>query len=843
MSSSGSSADVYAETLAVFDQRDDPCEPFTTPEVADALNTARRTVYKRLEKLVNRGDLKTKKVGANARVWWKPTSPPEKSRTKEGKHQRAEFESSVENVLERITDGFYALDEDFRFTYLNTRTEDLLDLEDSAVLGQNIHDTLLLTDAFETALYEASETREPVKVEDYYDPFDVWFEKVIYPSETGLSVYFRDITARKRLEHDLQTERDHFRVVIENSPVVAFRLDTDLRYTWLYNPHEDFEDGDLMGKREDELLPPETAEMLMAPKRAALETGERVREELTYELPSGEVTYDLTVVPVRDETGEIDGLSCVAVDITDRKQREQDLKRYERIVETVRDGVYALDPDDRFVLVNQGFCDLVGYDRETLLGAHSTLIESLAVNDTANALQAEVRAGERDVGVVEAEFETATGETVPVESRIVPFEYADGRVGRCGIVRDVTEQKRREEELKALNRLNSVFQGVTHSIIGSSSREEIEKTITEHLTNSDSYEYAWIGHLDRHGEKIVPQIAGTNEADLSEIPLTSATDDPTSHGPIATALRTGEVQVTFDSTADPLFDQWKRSQDIRHQVGISIPIAYKERVYGVLILYTTRENVFHENERRISERLGEFVGHAINAIERKQALLDDRVHEITFQSHRFEEILIEAAGDESFTVSIEKVVALPDDQSIAYYSLDGLDPAVFIDVIEQYNPDAEYHVFDEEGSRARVEVQQSNLTPATELARYDSWIADGTLQNGEFRLRVQVPKYSHVREVKEVVKEAYPDAEVVAQTEVERESTRLSDVFSDLDDHLTERQRTALEVAYYSGYFDWPRAITGEELAERLDVTQGTVSHHIRHGEHKLLAAFFGSTS
>ncbi|ADB63056.1 putative PAS/PAC sensor protein (plasmid) [Haloterrigena turkmenica DSM 5511] len=839
MSSSGSSGDVYAETLAVFDQRDDPYEPFTTPEVADSLNTARRTVYKRLEKLVNRGDLKTKKVGANARIWWKSTSPPGNHTPKKAKHQRTEFESIVENVLERNTDGFYSLDEDLQFTYVNTRTEELLDLEESAVLSQNIHDTPLLTDAFEAALHEASETREPVIVEDYYAPFEVWFENAIYPSETGLSVYFRDISDRKRLEHDLQTERDHFRVVIENSPIVAFRMDSDLRYTWLYNPDQDFEDVDVTGKRDDELLPPETAEMLMAPKRAALETGEQVREERTYELPSGEVTYDLTVEPDRDETGEIDGISCVAVDITDQKQRERDLKRYERIVETVPDGVYALDSDDRFILINQAFCELVGYDRETLLGAHSTLIENQAVNDTANALQAEIQAGERDVGVIEAKFETATGETVPVESRIAPFEHADGRVGRCGVVRDVTEQIRREEELTALNRLNSVFQDVTHAIVESSSREEIEQTIAEHLTNSDSYEYAWIGHLDRHGERILPQIVGTNDVELPEIPLSSATDNSTSYPPAAEAMRTGRVQVTDDSIADPVLNQWKQSQDIRHRAGISIPIAYEERVHGVLNVYTARENAFDENERRIVRRISEVVGHSISAIERKRALLEDRVHEITFRSHRFTETLTDAAGDESFTVSIEKSVALPDDQSIAYYSLDGLDPAVFIDVIEQYNPDGEYHVTDEEGSRARVEVQQSNLTLAAELAKYNSWIADGTLQNGEFRLRVQVPQYAQVREVKDIVTEAYPDVEVLAQIEVERESTRLSDVFSDLDDQLTERQRTALEVAYYSGYFDWPRAITGEELAERLDVTPGTVSHHLRHGEHKLLSAFF----
>jgi len=70
--SSGPSGDVYGETLSVFEQRDDSTEPLTTPEVADGLDAAQGTVSKRLEQLVRRGELETKDVGANARVWWRP---------------------------------------------------------------------------------------------------------------------------------------------------------------------------------------------------------------------------------------------------------------------------------------------------------------------------------------------------------------------------------------------------------------------------------------------------------------------------------------------------------------------------------------------------------------------------------------------------------------------------------------------------------------------------------------------------------------------------------------------------------------------------------------------------
>jgi hypothetical protein len=64
--------DIHADTLAVFDRREDRYEPLTTPEVADALGVGRRTVYERLRTPVDRGDLRTKATGSNARVWWRP---------------------------------------------------------------------------------------------------------------------------------------------------------------------------------------------------------------------------------------------------------------------------------------------------------------------------------------------------------------------------------------------------------------------------------------------------------------------------------------------------------------------------------------------------------------------------------------------------------------------------------------------------------------------------------------------------------------------------------------------------------------------------------------------------
>jgi predicted DNA binding protein len=57
-------------------------------------------------------------------------------------------------------------------------------------------------------------------------------------------------------------------------------------------------------------------------------------------------------------------------------------------------------------------------------------------------------------------------------------------------------------------------------------------------------------------------------------------------------------------------------------------------------------------------------------------------------------------------------------------------------------------------------------------------------------------------------------------------------------DELTDRQRAALEAAYYAGFFEWPREHSGESVADSLGVSPPTFHQHIRAAENKVMQAF-----
>ena len=105
-------------------------------------------------------------------------------------------QSSPEEVLERVSDAVFELDEDWRFTYCNDQAETLFQRDRADLLGEAIWKEFpRLTDSpFQWEHEHAMETQEAVTFETHSPPQDGWFEIRAYPSETGLSVYVRDIT-------------------------------------------------------------------------------------------------------------------------------------------------------------------------------------------------------------------------------------------------------------------------------------------------------------------------------------------------------------------------------------------------------------------------------------------------------------------------------------------------------------------------------------------------------------------------------------------------------------------------------------------------------------------------
>jgi PAS domain S-box-containing protein len=120
---------------------------------------------------------------------------------------------------------------------------------------------------------------------------------------------------------------DHFMTALDQSPVVVFAQDSDLRYIWSYNQQLGLTDTSILGMTDEEAFLPDDAARLTALKRQVLETGETVRAEAALTVGDEVHIRDLTLKPFRDAGGRIVGITGTAFDVTERDRVEAALRK------------------------------------------------------------------------------------------------------------------------------------------------------------------------------------------------------------------------------------------------------------------------------------------------------------------------------------------------------------------------------------------------------------------------------------------------------------------------------------------------------------------------------------
>ena len=124
---------------------------------------------------------------------------------------RAEAEATrnrINNILESITDAFFAVNEQWKFTYVNHQAEVLLQRKREELIDESIWDEFphAVGSMFEDNYRQVVSERVSVTFEEFYPPLNTWFEVYAYPSKDGMSVYFKDITERKQAQAELQLQ-------------------------------------------------------------------------------------------------------------------------------------------------------------------------------------------------------------------------------------------------------------------------------------------------------------------------------------------------------------------------------------------------------------------------------------------------------------------------------------------------------------------------------------------------------------------------------------------------------------------------------------------------------------
>ncbi|WP_440766927.1 PAS domain S-box protein [Natronorubrum sp. DTA7] len=397
-----------------------------------------------------------------------------KEREQQLEQRKTELETELSEVLDRISDAFYALDDEWRFTHLNDQAAEILHQSKEELLGCEL--SAVFPDATAGVYWRefrtAMETQEPVSFDVYGEDLDAWFEFNVYPSESGLSIYFRDVTERVARERELAK----YETIVETINDGIYVKDEDGYFTMVNDAY-----AELTGYDREELVGAHASlvvdEATIGKSQERMETrdtraGTPAMEADIHTATGDRVPAEGTFATVRtgDEREEIG----VVRDITERRERERALQERERrlkryneytddILNAVDDLFYLLDENGDLQRWNESISDVTGFSDEEIGSMH--VLEFFAEDDREKIATAIKEGFDTGSTQVDVEVRTEDHTNMPYEFVASTLEDPDGNVVLAGIGRDITDRREYEHKLEASNeRLEQFAYAASHDL-------------------------------------------------------------------------------------------------------------------------------------------------------------------------------------------------------------------------------------------------------------------------------------------------------------------------------------------------------------------------------------------
>ncbi|WP_277542838.1 bacterio-opsin activator domain-containing protein [Haloarcula laminariae] len=367
-----------------------------------------------------------------------------------------------------------------------------------------------------------------------------------------------------------------------------------------------------------------------------------------------------------------------------------------------------------------------------------------------------------------------------------------------------------------LRRTIGVASEVGAALSEAATGQEIAETVCDRLAATEGFRFAWLA--EHTGDGLTPRaIAGTGEQRVTE--------QRRAHGDVATdAIEGNEV----------------RSVEGRDGPVVFVPLVREDAVSGALAVGTTAG--IGDAEREALGALGAHVGAALSAVERKRLLLADTVTELTFKSTDADAVTVGLSATLDCRVELSGVVPVGGRSLLYYLVVDGASTDAVLDYVTDDPATVDARLIEDYRDGALLEVVVT-AAPTLSLVENGGRIRDLTAESGEATITAELPTDTDLRGVVDTVVGAYPGTTLSAKHETERPVETDTGFRKHLSDHLSDRQATVLEAAYHSGYFEWPRGTTAEELADSLAVSAPTLHNHLRKAQQKVLTAFFAEAS
>jgi PAS domain S-box-containing protein len=373
-------------------------------------------------------------------------------------------EEKYRRLVEDIYDAIYSLDLSGRITYISPASKAIIGYRPEELVGRHFSEFIYPEDlpplrkSFKDILrgeHYPSEYRVCGKAGDIR-----WVRSYSRGITEGGRIrsirgLLSDITDRKLAEDSLRATQQRQQALLDNIPDLAWLKDSEGRFTAVNEPFArscGFKPKDLIGKSDLDVWPKRLALKYMADDRKVMKGRQRkVIEEPLADKGGGEKTIETIKTPVFGQEGKVIGTVGIARDITERKLAEsaiEDAKEYlDKIINSVADPIFVKDERHRWVLLNDAYCEFMGYSKHELIGRSDPDFFPPQEAKVFWKKDNEVfRTGGENVN--EEYFTDATGFRHTILTRKAVYTDKSGRKFIVGVIRDVTELKENENRIR-----------------------------------------------------------------------------------------------------------------------------------------------------------------------------------------------------------------------------------------------------------------------------------------------------------------------------------------------------------------------------------------------------------
>jgi len=388
------------------------------------------------------------------------------------REQSKTLSSQLEQTLESMSDGFFTLDRDFNFTFVNNEFCRILNKRRDALIGNNAWECFpaAADSAFRTE-YEAALTTQTTRTfTERYSELNIWLRVKAYPSIEGLAIYFQDVTQERAREQHLRllesaiSRQNDILLITEARPLDEPEGPRIIYVNDAFERHTGYSREEVIGKTPRLLQGPKTQRAELDRIREALTLWQPVRAELINYTKSGdEFWLEMDIVPLADETGWFTHWVAVERDITDRKMAEQAVRqsdeRFQLVTKATNDVIWDWDLAHDGVWWNDNLITMFGYDPIQITDGLQFWVEHIHPDDRNNVL-AELYAVFSSDDVTwqgEYRFLHANGKALSVVDRGFITRDTSGKAVRMvGSMVDVTELREMDERLRQSQKLEAV---------------------------------------------------------------------------------------------------------------------------------------------------------------------------------------------------------------------------------------------------------------------------------------------------------------------------------------------------------------------------------------------------